>query len=93
MDFVLIRNLYPHLNKYNNSEINYLVVKNQTIIKNYQDFQKKYKNFDIKIYYNFNKDLQSLNKYQLLKHWVDFGQNEIRIHSEKSFFLNIQILI
>ena len=44
MDFVLIRNLYPHLNKYNNSEINYLVVKNQTIIKNYQDFQKKYKN-------------------------------------------------
>lgn len=36
------------------------------------------KNFDIEYYYDNNKDLQTLSKYKLLKHWITQGYSETR---------------
>ena len=88
MDFIFIKKLYPELRDSCNKEIYKIVKKDNYKFKTYNEFNKKYKDFDIKIYYNFNEDLESLNKYELLKHWIDYGVNEGRIHNKESFFIH-----
>jgi len=36
--------------------------------------------FNIFIYHNSNKDLESFDEKQLLKHWINYGKNEDRIY-------------
>ena len=88
MDFIFIKGLYPELRDSCNKEIYKIVKKDNYKFKTYNEFNKKYKDFDIKIYYNFNEDLESLSKYELLKHWIDYGVNEGRINNKESFFIH-----